>query len=130
MLSILALVVACGVLSLCLSLWRDRDPQREAFLQAPGAVRVFIQSAGERKESEVNTVPPLVAQAQLGFRGQILIARVLLTLGSRMGRFVSWPDWRELWLLGETAFLDRIERLLHRIVRPAKRGPKPRRREK
>jgi hypothetical protein len=28
--------------------------------------------------------------------------------------------------LGETAFLDRIERLLHRVVRPAKPGPKPR----
>jgi putative transposase len=28
--------------------------------------------------------------------------------------------------LGETAFLDRIERMLHRVVRPAKRGPKPR----
>jgi putative transposase len=27
--------------------------------------------------------------------------------------------------LGETAFLDRIERLLHRVVRPAKPGPKP-----
>jgi putative transposase len=29
--------------------------------------------------------------------------------------------------LGEPAFLDRIERLLGRIVRPAKRGPKPKR---
>jgi len=27
--------------------------------------------------------------------------------------------------LGETAFLDRIERMLHRVVRPARRGPKP-----
>ena len=27
--------------------------------------------------------------------------------------------------LGETAFLDRIERMLHRVVRPAKRGPIP-----
>jgi putative transposase len=27
--------------------------------------------------------------------------------------------------LGEPAFLDRIESLLGRIVRPAKRGPKP-----
>ena len=27
--------------------------------------------------------------------------------------------------LGEPAFLDRIERMLHRVVRPAKRGPKP-----
>ena len=32
--------------------------------------------------------------------------------------------------LGEPAFLDRIERMLHRVVRPAKRGLKPRRREK
>jgi len=31
--------------------------------------------------------------------------------------------------LGEPAFLDRIEALLGRIVRPAKRGPKPKRRK-
>ena len=30
-----------------------------------------------------------------------------------------------LSLLGETAFLDRIECILHRVVRPAKHGPKP-----
>ena len=30
-----------------------------------------------------------------------------------------------LSLLGETAFLDQIERMLHRVVHPAKRGPKP-----
>jgi len=32
--------------------------------------------------------------------------------------------------LGEPAFLDRIEGILGRIVRPAQRGPKPKRREK
>ena len=32
--------------------------------------------------------------------------------------------------LGEAVFLDHIERMLHRIVRPAKRGRKPRTREK
>jgi len=31
--------------------------------------------------------------------------------------------------LGEPGFLDRIERLLGRPVRPAKRGPKPKRRK-
>jgi len=42
-------------------------------------------------------------------------------------------DEAELWRrhastgrpLGEPAFLDRIERMLRRVVRPAKRGPKP-----
>jgi len=63
------------------------------------------------------------------------------------GRLSSWPDWREyllepweaaeeeLWRrhertgrpLGAPAFLDRVERLLGRFVRPAKRGPKPKR---
>jgi putative transposase len=32
--------------------------------------------------------------------------------------------------LGEAAFLDRVERVLGRSVRPAKRGPKPKQREK
>jgi hypothetical protein len=32
--------------------------------------------------------------------------------------------------LGESAFLDRIERTLHRIVRPAKPGRKAKRQEK
>ena len=32
--------------------------------------------------------------------------------------------------LGKPAFLDRIERTLHRVVRPAKRGPKPKPQEK
>lgn len=27
--------------------------------------------------------------------------------------------------LGETTFLNRIERMLHRVIRPAKPGPKP-----
>ena len=31
--------------------------------------------------------------------------------------------------LGEPAFLDRVERLLGRLVRPAKRGPKPKQQE-
>jgi putative transposase len=32
--------------------------------------------------------------------------------------------------LGESAFLDRVERLLGRIVRPAQRGPKPKRQKR
>jgi len=75
----------------------------------------------------------------------ILISRVLLTLRGRAGRFVTWHDWREFLTealtadeaallrrhertgrpLGETPFLDRIERTLHRVVRLAKRGRKP-----
>ncbi len=58
------------------------------------------------------------------------------------------PDWREflteaceaeadVWRrhertgrpLGEPAFLDRIEAILGRVVRPAQRGPKPKRRK-
>ena len=35
-----------------------------------------------------------------------------------------------LSLPGDGAFLDRIERTLHRIVRPAKRGRKPKRQRK
>jgi putative transposase len=69
----------------------------------------------------------------------------VLTLWGRAGKLMAWHDWREFLTealgadeaellrhhertgrpLGETAFLDRIEQTLHRVVRPAKRGRKP-----
>ena len=45
----------------------------------------------------------------------------------RQSTFFQEDDYRAyLALLGESAFLERIERRLGRIIRPAKRGPKPR----
>ena len=44
----------------------------------------------------------------------------------RQETFFAEEDYAAyLSLLGDTTFLDRIERMLHRVVRPAKRGPKP-----
>jgi hypothetical protein len=85
----------------------------------------------------------------------ILISWAPLDLAEVAGRLKPWIDWRELWFrqflteamtpeemkllrrhertgrpLGQPAFLNRIERTLHRIVRQAKPGYKRKRQDR
>jgi hypothetical protein len=60
------------------------------------------------------------------------VARHVTQRGNRRQQtFCEEDDYRAyLARLGEPAFLDRVERLLGRTLRPAKPGRKPRQREK
>lgn len=60
-----SLLASCGVFGLCVRQWHQADPQHEALLQAPSAVRMFMESAEEREGDGVNQVSPLVAQAEI-----------------------------------------------------------------
>lgn len=60
-----AILIACALLDLCIRQWCEGDSWQEDLPRSPSAVRMLIESAGERKEDEVNKVSPLVAQAEI-----------------------------------------------------------------
>jgi len=64
-LGISTVLAASGIFGLSVWQWCGGDSGREELLRAPSAVRMFIESAGERKGDGAGEVPPLVAQAEI-----------------------------------------------------------------